>query len=113
MKTPIRVFHNAPRPITKDVTDATILDALVKSDQLTSQERDAFEGMRDRLTSTRALSSAQRGWAEDRYRAYQLDADQPSENLASSGKVKITDEERAKVYPWEKMARPLKPPNRK
>ncbi len=58
------------------------------------------------------LSRRQRRWAEDMYLKFELDVEEGAANLVSSGKVKVTPEERAKKFGYEAMPRPLRPPGR-
>ena len=89
-----------------------MLDDLLRSDKVTDEEEEAFRDMRTRVGPD-GLTRKQREWVSDRYRLYDLDAEEGSKNLFSSGQVKVTDAERAKKYPWEFMKKPLKPPGRK
>lgn len=87
-----------------------MLEALSASDRLTDYERDVFGDMLGRICRTpRPLSVAQRAWVEGRYLAYELDGDEPAENLVSSGKVAKS----SVVFPYETLPRPEKPPGRK
>lgn len=95
-------------------TDKSMLIALTDPDvKLQDNEREAFNDMLGRLESGRQtkLSEKQRQWVEGVYLKLHLDAQEPSENLYSSGKVaKPTGP--TKVFPFETMPRPLKPPGR-
>lgn len=97
-------------------TDLSMLRALTDPDhvsELQDSEREAFNDMLGRIESGRAvrLTEKQRTWVEGVYLKLHLDAKEPSENLFSSGKVK-KPEGPVKVFPFETMARPLKPPGR-
>ncbi len=97
-------------------TDLSMLRALVDPDntaELQDSEREAFNDMLGRIESGRGsmLSAKQREWVERVYLKLHLDASEPSENLFSSGKVK-KPEGPPKVFPFETMPRPLKPPGR-
>jgi hypothetical protein len=92
--------------------ERSMLKALVDFDRLAEDEERAFGDMLDWLERHPAnrLSPAQRAWVEDRYRAYELDADEPAENLVSSGKVPNVT--RTAKFGYELMPRPLRPPGR-
>jgi hypothetical protein len=99
-------------------SDLKILRALVRhTDDLDDGEADAFTGMFDRLDSGRisSLSSAQREWAERVYYKLGLDREEPSENLVSTGQLKVTEEERQSLQAFLSTLgpRPLKPPGRR
>lgn len=100
-------------------TDRSMLVALSNpdiSDKLTEDERNAFTDMLGRMESGSSpkLSPKQRLWAERIYLKLHLDAEEPSENLVSSGRVRRPKPEEGpvKVFPFETMHRPLKPPGR-
>lgn len=91
-------------------TEREMLGALLElDDKLTELEQEAFPEMMKRVRSGNSLSPAQRRWVEERYRHFELDADEPAENLVSSGRVAKT----SVVLPYELLTRPLKPPGRK
>lgn len=96
-------------------TDLRMLQALTDPDnahRLQDNERDAFTDMLSRLENGRVskLSDKQRQWVEGVYLKLELDAEEASQNLVSSGKVANKS---TKVFPFELMPRPLKPPGRK
>jgi hypothetical protein len=78
--------------------------------KLSAWEQDAFPDILARLKSghQKTLTSRQREKVDDAYLRYDCDADEPAENLFSSGKVAKTDV----VFPYEKLPRPLKPPGK-
>lgn len=91
-------------------TDRRMLEALCASDRLTDYERDVFVGMLGLICRTsKPLTRPQHEWVEGRYLAYDLDADEPAENLVSTGKVARS----TVVFPYENLPRPAKPPGRK
>ncbi len=96
--------------------DLQVLRALVQCEELEEEENAAFSDMYDRISSGRiqTLSNKQRDWAERVYYKHSLDKDEPSENLVSRGKIKVTAEERASLQEFLKSLgpRPLKPPGR-
>ncbi len=89
-------------------TDFELLRALTECDALTDKEREAFGSMFSAVKAKRELTGAQRKWAEDAYKKYELDADE-AQNLVSSGQVPRGREVK---FPFETMPRPLKPPGR-
>jgi hypothetical protein len=93
------------------MTDAEILNELLRHEELSDKERDAFQDMRQRLAKSTGitLSVRQRGWLNETYEKLRPDLDQPL-NLVSSGQVKIP--KNLPTYDWERN-RPLKPPGRK
>jgi hypothetical protein len=93
-------------------TDRSKLSALLDSQKLTPDEERAFRDMMDQLEAggVARLSTKQREWVDRVYHKLQLDAEEGSANLFSSGKVKKTGKET--VYPWETGPKPLKPPGR-
>jgi hypothetical protein len=93
-----------------------MLNALLKNaDRLTDQEHGIFSDMRERFYASTygSLTPAQTAWIERVYKRLELDADEEPENLVSSGRVSAVPESRRKVYDFELMERPLKPPPRK
>lgn len=96
-------------------TDLQILNALLSDEtrrRLSDADEKAFDSMKERLLTGKQinLSSKQREWVERRYFDLDLDADEPSSNDVSSGKVKA-----AKEPINDTMFGPmvLKPPTRK
>jgi hypothetical protein len=93
-------------------SDLDKLEALCKlgPNKLSPQEHEAFSEMHERMQrgTQRSLTSRQRQWVTSRYLHYELDADEPAENLVSSGKVPKTD----LVLPYELLHRPKKPPGK-
>lgn len=89
--------------------DHLMLAALLGSGRLTEQEERVFKHMQWQLErhAHNRLSRAQRQWVENRYLAYELDADEPAENLVSSGQVPKTT---TATLGCEMMPRPQKPP---
>lgn len=95
-------------------TDRSMLQALTDPDvRLQDNEREAFADMLAKLETGRQirLSEKQRQWVEGVYLKLHLDAKEPSENLFSSGRVKPPTGP-VKVFPFETMPKPLKPPGR-
>lgn len=86
-----------------------MLEALCNHEGLSDEESPAFLDMRRRARAGFPLSKAQREWVERRYFVYELDAEEPSENLVSSGAVRKTS---SVVLPYEKLYRPLRPPGK-
>jgi hypothetical protein len=94
----------------KKVSEFEMLKALCEHDGLTDKEREAFESMMARTKGGRfPLSPAQKDWVEGAYKKHELDAGE-AQNLVSSGQVPRGKETN---FPFETMARPLKPPGRK
>jgi hypothetical protein len=98
--------------------DRKMLRTLLRNDDcLEPDELEAFTSMWDRLDSGRidSLSSRQREWVERVYYKHDLDKEEEAENLVSSGKVKVTDKERASLQQFLDSLgpRPLKPPGRR
>ncbi len=98
------------------LTDTRLLCALLRSEDLTDDERRAFGDMLTKMEErgVTSLSKDQRVWAESVYKRYRLADQQGAENLFSSGKVKKGTGP-AVTYPWEKggrMAHPTRPPGR-
>jgi hypothetical protein len=94
-------------------TDLSMLEALAaNTDRLTSIEEEKFLNMLSALKHghKQELSPDQRRWAENTYLRLQLDAEEPSENLVSSGKVKKTSS--TARYAFELQPKPLRPPGR-
>ena len=58
------------------------------------------------------LTPKQREWAESVYDRLDLEAEEGSANLVSSGAYTPTAAEKAKKYPWEFAPKPRKPPGR-
>lgn len=74
--------------------DEELLEALLAHDGLDADDRIAFAGMLERRRDAEGryqhalgLTRPQRQWAEDRYQALELDAEEGAANLFSSGKV--------------------------
>lgn len=94
----------------KKKTDLELLRALCDCETLSDKEREAFESMLARTKGGRfELTSSQRQWVEDAHKKHELDAGEV-QNLVSSGQVPRGKETH---FPFETMARPLKPPGRK
>jgi len=95
-------------------TDKSMLQALLDpdiSDKLTEPERHAFLDMSDRLAGRQSsLTPKQHEWVQRVFLKMHLDAEEPSENLVSSGRVK--PDTSGRVYAFENQPRPLKPPGR-
>lgn len=93
----------------KKLSEFEMLKALCEHDGLTDKEREAFESMLARTKGGRfPLSPAQKDWVDGAYRKHELDAG--AQNLVSSGQVPRGKETN---FPFETMARPLRPPGRK
>lgn len=95
-------------------TDSQMLRMLLEDERLTDGERSSFEDMDRQLSNKGALTRKQHQWVESRYKQLGLDAQEPSENLSSSGKVKGGGKSDV-VLPWEApgYVKALKPPGRK
>jgi len=95
-------------------TDLEMLDALSRldADKLNAQEEEAFPAMLDRLRRgvQKKLTTKQHDWVKSRYLHFDLDADSPAMNLVSSGQVPVPAN--MPVFPYEKLARPMRPPGR-
>ena len=92
-------------------SEVEMLEALVRvRDRLAPEEETAFLDMLYRLERgvQKRLSPKQAEWVERRYKYFELDAEEASENWVSSGKVAKTDV----VFPYEKLPRPTLPPGR-
>lgn len=83
------------------------LDALLDA-ELREADREAFASMR----KSKSLTEKQRRYIDDVYERLELDAEVGSANLISSGVVKVTPQERAMRFPYERMPKPLRPPGR-
>ena len=96
--------------------DRRMLRALLLCEDIEEDDRDAFSDMFDRLESRRVddLTHRQRSWVEKLYFKHNLDREEPSKNLVSSGKVRVTQKERESLQKFLDSLgpRPLKPPGR-
>ncbi len=94
-------------------SDASMLDSLLKDERLDETEREAFEDMSGLVSRGVKLSKKQKDWIERRWRGLELDAEEGSANLYSSGKVDKTGGDKVQL-PWEKpgYVKVLKPPSR-
>jgi hypothetical protein len=108
-------------PTVADLSSDDLLTALLGSDRITVGERTAFTDMRYKLRAGYfggGLSHAQREWAERRYTGLELEADEASLNLVSSGKVKKTSPTLETVktilkHVPEQFRKPVRPPTPK
>lgn len=92
-------------------TAQTMLEALTKDDRLNEKEEEAFGDMlRGMRNYGRILSKPQLEWVERIYLKLDLDAEEPCENLVSSGAVQSG--KKMEPLDFEKMPRPLRPPGR-
>jgi hypothetical protein len=91
--------------------DLKKLEALLDNEGLDDWETEAFEGMREKLSknSNYKLTVRQRDKVEQAWEKLEMDAEEGSKNLFSSGKVPAISTIR---LPYEDMPRPLKPPGR-
>lgn len=89
-----------------------MLTRLLASEDLPDHEREAFQGMLERMGEwpDATLSPKQGSWARDVFERLELDVDEGAQNLWSSGKVP-----RGKPVetPPVLLNRPLKPPTRR
>lgn len=94
-------------------TDSEMLRALLDDERIDNEERDNFEDVNRQLKQKKLLSRKQHQWVESRWKQLGLDAEEPSQNLFSSGKVK--SEKTSVIFPWENQnyVKPLKPPGKK
>jgi hypothetical protein len=107
-------------PTVKDKDSESLLSALIDSKRLHNSEYNAFRDMRYKLRNgigKGGLSPAQREWAERRYAQLDLDADEPSLNLVSSGAVKkdvstATTIARVLAFVPDQFRKPERPPGR-
>lgn len=93
--------------------DRSMLEALAKeTDRLSPNEEKAFGQMLSGLKygHKKDLSPDQRGWVERAYFRLNLDSEEPSENLVSTGKVKNVSG--SAKYAFELQPKPLRPPGR-
>lgn len=88
------------------LSDTEILQRLLADERLTEQEEGAF---RDMLRRGRALTPAQRQWADSVFTRLELDADEAL-NLFSLGKVPVGN---PVLTPDVLRKLPLKPPGRR
>lgn len=90
------------------------LDAVLEhAGKLNERELSAFKDMRKWLDDGKTLSVKQAEWVETVYKRLELDVEEGAQNLVSSGKVKVSEEERQPKFFWEKPEnRPLRPPGR-
>jgi hypothetical protein len=95
-------------------TDSQMLRMLLDDERLSDDERSSFEDMDRQLSNKGSLTRKQHQWVESRYKQLGLDAQEPSENLVSSGKVKKGGKSDV-TLPWEVpgYVKPLKPPGRR
>lgn len=94
-------------------SDESMLRVLMASGRLSDVEERAFSDMLEKLKNGRRgeLYPDQRSWAEGRYKALELDAEEPSLNLVSSG---VVPETMSRVkHDFEMMPRPKAPPGRR
>ena len=94
--------------------DLKILEDLLGSEKLNEEEESAFTQMHDDLHSGKfqKLTVRQRDWAEGVHR--RLGLDPGTENLVSSGRVKVTEEQRSDLKKFLDTLGPkaLRPPGR-
>jgi CHAD domain-containing protein len=97
-----------------NLTDTQLLEDLLESEKLNEEEEEAFQGMLRDLTSRKytKLTPRQRDWAEKSHK--RLNLDPGAVNLVSSGKVKVTEEERKGLQEFVSSLGPkkLRPPGR-
>lgn len=93
------------------VEDLKKLEALLDNEGLDDWETEAFESMRENLSKNSGykLTTRQRDKMEQAWGKLEMDAEEGSQNLCSSGKVLAVSSVR---LPYEDMPRPLKPPGR-
>ena len=90
--------------------DLNMLETLLEYETLDDWEKEAFAGMRDRLSKSSAekpLTKSQREKVEGAWR--RLGLDEGASNLWSSGKIPRGKSVRLQ---YEDMPKPLKPPGR-
>ena len=88
--------------------DETLLQAVLDHENLSEEEREAFDSMlRQVMGNNRSLSDRQRSWLKNV--AERMDVSEPSANLVSRGKVLRGAEI---PTPAILLNRPLKPPGR-
>ena len=97
------------------LTDIQILKDLIDSEKLTDSEEAAFTEMLKGLDSRRIrkLTDRQRQWLEEVHE--KLGLDPGSANMVSSGRIRISEEERRDLNTFLKTLGPkiLRPPGRK
>jgi hypothetical protein len=97
------------------MTDAELLEEVLRQD-LPDDVREPFQNMLDGLPKWQALTQKQRAWVESVARTVGVDIGAaPAENLVSSGKMKVTDKERASLAQFQQSlgALPTLPPHRR
>lgn len=104
------------KEVKNSLTDIKLLNELIESEKLTTEELEAFQGMLNNLSSGKfkKLTPNQRDWAEGVH--CKLNLDPGTVNLVSSGQVKVTDAQREELKQFlEKTAGPkaLRPPGKK
>lgn len=95
--------------------DRRMLKTLLRCEEIEDDEREAFDDMFGRIESHRVdeLTHRQRAWVEKVYFKHNLDREEPAKNLASTGKVKVTQKDRESLQEFFKsIGHPLKPPGR-
>lgn len=94
------------------LSDMKILQILLADHRLSDREREVFEDMQERLDVgfRTGLSKSQRTWVDEVYNRLELDDEQGSQNLVSSGVV--AKEVSKKKYAFEKFDRPMLPPHK-
>jgi hypothetical protein len=97
-----------------NIPDSKLLEDLVDSEKLSDEEEAALTQMLDDLTTGRfqKLTPRQRDWAEGVHK--RLGLDPGTENLVSSGRVKVTEEQRTELQGFLGTLGPkrLRPPGR-
>ncbi len=97
-----------------NLSDTKLLEDLVESEKLSEEEEAAFSRMLDDLVAGKfqKLTPRQRDWAEGVHK--KLGLDPGTENLISSGKLKVTEEQRAGLQDFLGTLGPkkLRPPGR-
>jgi hypothetical protein len=96
------------------LTDTKVLKDLIDNDELTEEEFEAFSSMLDDLTcgKFKKLTTKQRNWAEAVHG--RLNLDPGTANLVSSGKVKVTEKQKAELKDFFASLGPkrLRPPGK-
>ena len=98
------------------IDDRHLLNDLLDSNKLSDEQAEAFNKMREDLVSGKfpKLTQRQREWAEDLHA--KLGFDPGTENLFSSGQLKVTDKELKDLRDFVSSGlgpKFLRPPNRR